>query len=552
MDRVTPLWKAELAAGPRIATDDSGGVAGETARLAALSFASPALGFLLDLVLAWKYGNGSAIDAYRVASTVFATGFSIFFLQVLPHVMMPLFSQCRALRGDAEAWRMALSFNSLAACAGAALVVCVWLNPGPVTTLLAPGFQEQSRREAMVFVKYLCVALTLVLWSGTLSAPLSAYGLFWPSAVAPLLLNATTMIGAFLGSRGSLARILASSVLAGAILVAGLHLYYAVRISSFFRIRARDWLRPGLSHEMPGSWRLALPALCVALTTLVVSVLILRSLSLMKSGTVALYSYAFRLTTLVHTPAACYVTVVFPALSQARTLPDEREFRRIAAKAVRVVLFLTVGTATLLYAIRGALVELLFGWGSFEPAALLEMSTLFGLLLLGAATGSLTSLFQKCFAALQRNVWNVASSAISLLLVIAALPYCAGVGSGGVAAVFVISCWLNTVLLGLCLMIRHRICKGSAMLRYAAKVFAVALTMGLVGVSLPFPGAGVTGDHKVALAAWTLLLVLMMAAAATAMSRLMQLREAREAGAHLGRLFQRVNPWSPHDPEDER
>jgi hypothetical protein len=310
VDRATPRWKAELMAGPRIATDDSGGVAGETARLALLSFASPALGFLLDLVLAWKYGNASAIDAYRVASTVFATGFSIFFLQCCL-VMLPLFSQCRALRGDAEAWRMTLSFNTLAACVGAVLVVGVWLNPGPVTTLLAPGFQGQSRREAMVFVKYLSVALTLVLWSGTLSASLSAYGLFWPSAVAPLLLNAT-MVGAFVGSRGSLAPILASVCSRARFSSPG-----CISITPSGSVlpsdSRRDWL--AASRTKCGQLASRLTAVC-CLTAQVVSVLILRSLGFDGQHRRAV-QLCVRLTP-GPPPAACYVTVVFPFMRIGR------------------------------------------------------------------------------------------------------------------------------------------------------------------------------------------------------------------------------------------
>jgi len=74
--------------------------------LAIFSVLSPIAGLLLEIVLAWRFGSAGVVDAYRICIMDFGIWKSIIFGQMLPHIVIPLFSEYRAKNSEQEGWRL--------------------------------------------------------------------------------------------------------------------------------------------------------------------------------------------------------------------------------------------------------------------------------------------------------------------------------------------------------------------------------------------------------------------------------------------------------------
>ncbi len=203
------------------------GIARQTSLLIPLALLGPAVGFLLELLLARTYGTSGLMDAFRIAALIHLFGLNILFTQLMPHVVVPAFSALAAREGTAGAWRATLSFNAVLSLAGALGVLVIALKADVVVSLLGPGLAAEVRPQAILLVCAACLSLVLIAFSGTLSAALGAIGILWPSRVTPPLISGLMIASIFWLHGRHPAFALAIGLTAGSAAVALLHVIRA-------------------------------------------------------------------------------------------------------------------------------------------------------------------------------------------------------------------------------------------------------------------------------------------------------------------------------------
>jgi len=152
----------------------NGAVARSAAGLTILSALSPATGLAVEVVLAWRLGASSAVDAFRIASLLIAVGWSLFISEILPNVIVPIFSDCRARGAEDEAWTTAFSVANVFLIPTAAVCALAALWPGSVVNLLGPGLNGSGREYAMSFIRWFALAVVPLVWSGAAGSILYA------------------------------------------------------------------------------------------------------------------------------------------------------------------------------------------------------------------------------------------------------------------------------------------------------------------------------------------------------------------------------------------
>ncbi len=154
-----------------------------------------------------------------------AIAFSLFFLTVLPHIVIPGFSRRLSTVSELNAWRFALSVSQYL---GGALVllaaVAIWQSKPLTHRLCAPGFDPAAVSQAQRLLVWSCPILVVMSWSGVINGILQSYGVFWADSIRSGGVQRAILLVAiyYFGTAGS-SDALVWGMVAGAILTFGLY-----------------------------------------------------------------------------------------------------------------------------------------------------------------------------------------------------------------------------------------------------------------------------------------------------------------------------------------
>src|SRR5438034_5181967 len=449
--------------------------------LTVLSTLSPLAGLAAEVVLAWRFGASATVDAFRIAALVGFIGQQLFINQILPNIIVPVFTEYRLQGREKEAWQVALSLANLLLIPTALISLLLFLWPDPIVHLLGPGLVGEARATATFFVRWFALTFLPLVWTGVATGVLYAQGIFWLPAASQLLSNVVLVIivlmfGRLLGP---------TSLVIGTLLASfGSWALYTVRLAllmrragvqAFFRLNANH---PGVRKVL----RLALPLLGIVMMEQWSAIIINRVLSELPRGTLATFGYAWKMGQLVSLLPAALATVLFSRFTESWYGSAEGEFSRVCTKALRMALFIVLPLACISFVLRALLVAALFQRGEFSAEAGETAARLFGLFLLGApAWIAYTYLRQMLYAAQQVWVPTCTQLACLLCLTAAAPVVAARFGADGMALVSVTLRWLTDGVLLLILSQRYRAILTKELGVFVAAILPLALASAWLG-----------------------------------------------------------------------
>ncbi|MHB1688298.1 MAG: murein biosynthesis integral membrane protein MurJ [Ignavibacteriaceae bacterium] len=452
--------------------------------LTVLSVLSPVSGVLLEMVLAWRFGASSVVDAFRIASLVVVLGNQLFFGYLLPHVVVPLFSEYRAKGLEYEGLRLTFSLALILSLVSLIFIYWVWFDPEALVGLLGPGLAAPGREAASLLVRCYSLVFLLMLWSGVVSGILYVYRVFWLSAVAQLLPNLFVVMSIFIASRELGVGALALGILLGYTAMLGLFIHTLIHISRVSSIRLSACLKLGPRDGLQKALYLSVPLVLAIFIGQWGSIIINRALSGMPPGTLAEFGYAWKLLALISLLPAGLATVIFPAFSDAHANNNPSEFSRLVTRAFRMTLLLTLPLAAALFVERIPLVSLIFRRGGMSMTAVAETGQLFGILLVGAPAGALSAALYKVAFSKQDTKSPTIVALISALAITGLVPHAAETGgANGVAWAFSAITWGSTLIMLGYQIFRYRIMPVWEVLRYFGLLIALC-----IGVALPVMG----------------------------------------------------------------
>ncbi len=461
--------------------------------------ASRILGLIRDQVLAYFFGAGDAMDAFRVAFRLPNALRDLFAEGALSAALVPTFTRALAAGGRTAAWRLASNVITVLLLFTGVVIVAGILFADPLVRLYAEGFRgvpgkiELTIRLTRIMFPFLAMVAT----AAVMMAMLNALHRFFIPALSPATFNVATIVCAIVAVPLSPGwGVEPIVVIAAATLIGGvgqiLIQWPALRREGF-RYRhvfdVRDpWLLEIGRLMVPGVAGLA----AVQINQLVNSWFA----SGLGTGAVSWLDYAFRV---VYMPIGLFgvsiATASLPTIAGHATDRDDPGIRRAVSRGLRMMLMLNVPATVGLLVLATPIVRLLFERGRFTEADTAATAAALVCYAPGLIGYSAIKLASPAFYALGNSRIPVIASAASIAFNVAInLMLVRSLGHRGLALGTAAAALLNAGLLLVLLRARLGGLEGRRLFVASVKISVASLAMALAAyyseraLHVPFGG----------------------------------------------------------------
>ncbi|WP_375572265.1 murein biosynthesis integral membrane protein MurJ [Ahrensia marina] len=449
---------------------------------------SRVLGFVRDILMAAALGTGPVADAFVVAFR-FPNLFRRLFAEgAFNSAFVPLFA--RTLEGDGKESAKAFAQEAMAGLLTVlALVTAVAMIAMPILMLvLAPGFISDSNKfDLTVFLTRITFPyLTLVSILALISGVLNGLGRFAAAAFAPTLLNVVligvlwVLLAAGLAGEAEAGIWLAIGVVIGgfaqlAMVIGDLH--RAGFLLKLVRPRWSDRMKRLVSLGVPGVIAGGITQINIVVGTMIAS---------LQAGAVSLLYYADRLYQLPLGVVGIAIGVVLlPELSRRLKAGDDDGVKDASERSLEFAMLLTLPAAVALAAIPIPLVSVLFERGAFGEEARLGTAAALQAFAIGLPSFVLIKVFSPAFFAREDTKTPMLIGGLSVAVNIAcSLALFPLIGHVGIALATSIAGWVNALVLYYLIAKRGYWHLERALLLKVAILFACAIAMGALLISL--------------------------------------------------------------------
>ncbi len=379
---------------------------------------SRVLGLVRDQVLAYYFGAGDAMDAFRIAFRLPNILRDLFAAGAMSPALVPTFTRALALEGRERAWRIGNNAINLMVAVTGVLVVSGIVFARPLLTAYAGSFSQVPGKFelTLLLARIMFPFLTLITVAAVLMAMLNALHRFFVPALAPAMFNVATILCAWLlipaaSTMGinPIVIIAVGTLLGGAgqILIQ----WPALRREGFRYQAVFDVHDPALQRMT----RLMGPGIA-GLAALQMNLLVNSWLATgLGTGAVSWLDYAFRL---MYMPLGLFgvsiATAALPGISRHAASNDDAAVREVVSTGLRMMLVLNVPATAGLVALATPIVMLIFEHGRFtsgDTAATAAALTCYAPGLIGYSAVKLTA---PVFYALGTSRLPLTASALSV------------------------------------------------------------------------------------------------------------------------------------------
>jgi putative peptidoglycan lipid II flippase len=462
---------------------------------------SRVLGLIRDQVLAYFFGAGDAMDAFRIAFRLPNILRDLFAEGALSAALVPTFTRALAAGDRTAAWRLASNVITVLLLISCAVVAAGILFAEPLVQMYAEGFRgvpgklELTIRLTRIMFPFLAMVST----AAVMMAMLNALHRFFIPALSPAMFNVATIacavIAVPLSPHLGIEPIVA---IAAGTLVGGLGqilLQWPALRREGFRYRPMldvhdPWLRQIGRLMVPGVAGLAAVQINLFVNSWLAAGL--------GTGAVSWLDYAFRL---MYMPIGLFgisiATASLPTISDHAANRHDPGIRSALSSGLRMMLMLNVPATIGLVVLATPIVRLIFERGQFTPADTAATAAALMCYAPGLIGYSAVKLVSPSFYALGNSRIPVISSAASVAFNIALnLVLVRSLGHRGLALGTAAAALLNAGLLLVLMRARLGGLEGRRLLVASAKISLASLAMAFAAfyseraLHIPFDGTG--------------------------------------------------------------
>jgi putative peptidoglycan lipid II flippase len=411
------------------------------------------LGLVRDQVLAYYFGAGNAMDAYRVAFKIPNLFRDLFAEGAMSAAFVPTFTRHVTESGKDAAWRLGnLVVNALLVVTGIIVLLGI-VFATPIVTLLAGKYADVTLPDGtnklaltITLARIMLPTLTLIAVAAAIMGMLNSLRHFFIPAFSPAMFNVVTIVLAIalVPAAGDLALDHPIVIIAFATVLGGgaqLAVQWPTLRREGFRYRpVFDWKDPGLRRVLvlmgPGTIGLAATQL-----NLVVNVFLATR---QGTGAVAWLEYAFRI---MYLPIGLFgvsiATAVLPAVSRHVVAKDTAGSRGTVADGLSLMLMMNVPATVGLMVLAVPIVRVIFERGAFTAADTQATAAAVQFYAIGLIGYSVVRIASPTFYALGRSrvpvivsLFTVVVNAVLNIVLVRVMGY-AGLALGtSIAAIF--------------------------------------------------------------------------------------------------------------------
>ena len=333
--------------------------------LAGFSLASQILALLRDRVFAAQFGVGHTLDlyyaAFRIPDFLFATVASLFSL----YALLPILTR---IEMESEGTMVAFVRGVLGIFfAGMSIIsIVVYVFVPYLTPILAPGITDPILQVQLIDLTRILLLQPILLGaSNTIAALTQLRHRFILYSVSPLLYNFGIIFGATVLYRHMGVIGIGWGVVIGAVLHLAIQLPYFVT----------EWPqeRLDIKRTLSGVWEvlvLSVPRTLSLASTQIALLAIIALASLLSSGSIAVFSFAFNLQAVPLTIiGVSYSVAAFPTLAKLFAQGERDAFVQSVEAALRHIIFWSVPATVFFIVLRAQIVRVILGVGEFDWSA---------------------------------------------------------------------------------------------------------------------------------------------------------------------------------------
>ena len=399
---------------------DSRGIASAATLVMLLFILSRGTGLLREMIIGARFGTAADLDAYLAAFRIPDLLFQLVAGGALGSAFIPTFAAAWTEGSQQQAWLLFSRVLNLLTLLLVILCGLAMLFAEPlVAGLIAPGFSVEQQRLTASLMRWMLASTVVFGASGLIMGALNAVQHFLLPAVAPVLYNCAIIAGAWLLAPAIGIHGLVIGVAAGAVLHLLVQLPALLRQKARYRFsfRAGDAQVREVARLMGPR---VLGLLFVQLNFLVNTILASR----LPDGSLSALNYAWLLMLLPQGIfAQAVATVAFPTFSAQVAAGDRAQLMATLSGLLRLILFLSIPAAFLLYVLDEQLIELLFQRGRFDAASTQAVAYALRFYALGLVAHAVVEIVVRVFYALHDTatpvIAGVATVALNILLSLA-------------------------------------------------------------------------------------------------------------------------------------
>jgi putative peptidoglycan lipid II flippase len=358
---------------------------------------SRVLGLVREIVLARQFGTSEELSAYVSAFRIPDLLFLVIMAGAFGSAFIPVFSGFLGNGDDVSAWRLASVVLNISGMSVILLSAITWLAaPELVRLVVAPGASPQAQALTTDLMRILLLSPVFLGFGIAAKGILEGQDLFTLPAVAPIIYNAATILGAVLLGPRIGVRGVAIGVVAGAV--------------GFLLLQAPGVIRSGMTYSFAFNpraqgvsevGRLLAPRL-IGQAAFQINFIAVTNLA-WRTGeqNVSALNYAWQLMMLPHGVLALSIsTVILPTLSRLWQGGETDAFRSTFGGAVRPLLFLSLPASIVLFAFRVPIVQTLFQTGAFSAKSTELVAAPLAFLAAGLVSYALVEALTRAFYAM--------------------------------------------------------------------------------------------------------------------------------------------------------
>ncbi len=380
--------------------------------IAVFSLLSKILGLARDAIFSHQFGTSVIIDAYFAAFRIPDFIFNLLILGTFSVAFIPIFSEY-LLKDEKAANRLANSIINVTLIMISALSVLALIFIEPLVTAIAPGFHGQARDLTRQFTQLFLLSPIFLTLSSITSSILNTHKRFAVVAAAPLVYNASIILGAVylyphFGPLG-----LAAGVVLGAIL------HFSIQLPQLFSLGFR--YKAKIDLHQPGFvqfWKLYWPRI-FSMGTGQITLLIASIFgSFLGAGSLSAFYYANNLQgVFLSIFAISAALAVFPVMSDLFNEKNIDGLKDVIAHTTIQILYFIFPLSVLMLILRAQIVRLVLGIGqgtSFTFADVRIVAATLGLFAISLFAQGLIALYTRAFYAMQNTKIPVIISFITI------------------------------------------------------------------------------------------------------------------------------------------
>lgn len=472
---------------------DSRGIAGAAALVMLLFVLSRGTGLLREMIIGARFGTSAELDAYLAAFRIPDLLFQLVAGGALGSAFIPTFAAAWTDEDQRPAWLLFSRVLNLVTLF--LLVLCglaaVFAQP-LVARVIAPGFSPEQQQLTVSLMRWMLASTVVFGASGLVMGALNAVQHFLLPAVAPVLYNLSIIGGAWLLAPVLGIHSLAIGVAVGALLHLGVQL--PGLLGRGVRYRASlGWGDAQVREVARLMGPRVLGLLFVQLNFLVNTILA----SGLPDGSLSALNFAWLLMLLPQGIfAQAVATVAFPTFAAQVAAGNRAQMLATFGGLLRIVLFLSIPAAFLLFVLDEPFIQLLFQRGRFDAASTRAVAYALRFYALGLVAHAVVEIVVRAFYALHDTATPVAVGVGAMALnILLSLALIGRLSYGGLALANSVATGLEMLLL---LLLLGRKLQGlpvtELLFSGGRSLFAAAvMTGGILGILALLPAQSPVG-----------------------------------------------------------